>query len=158
MINIQEKKGITMVSLIITIVILLIISGIGINLGIGSIQRVEDSKLASELQMVQHVILEQYTKYKTTKDSYYLLGNKMEKEEINQIAQELGIVLVTIPSIYDNLDYYKLDKASLLELGITKTNDEYIVNYVSGEVINITKKKNSKDVPLYVKSNSFINK
>ena len=48
-----------------------------------------------------------------------------------------------------------LDKASLLEIGIRDTDDEYIVNYVSGEVINITKKKTTKGNVLYIRANSF---
>lgn len=154
---VSAQKGITIITLVITVIVLLIISGIGISAGTSSMKTINDSKSASELEMVQHAVLEQYTKYKTTKDSYYLLGNKMNIEDVKQIANEIGITLVTIPNTYDNSDYYRLDKATLQELGITKTNDEYIVNYISGEVINISKKKNSKNVPLYVKSNSFIN-
>lgn len=153
----SAQKGITIVSLVITVIVLLIISGIGISAGTSSMKTINDSKLVSELEMVQHAVLEQYTKYKTTKDSYYLLGHKMDIENVKQIANEIGITLVTIPSTYNNSDYYRLDKATLQELGITKTDDEYIVNYISGEVINISKKKNSKNAPLYVKSNSFIN-
>lgn len=151
----KTQKGITLVSLVITIIILLIISSIGINFGISGINSTKDSKLESELNMVQHAILEQYTKYKTTKDIVYLVGNKVQKEQLNGITQELGITLVNIPDTYSNKDYYKLDKASLKEIGIQDTNDEYIINYISGEVINITKKRLSNNTPLYTKANSF---
>lgn len=155
--NMKKKDGITIVALVITIVVLLIMSGIGINIGMESMKSVQDSKLVSELEMVQHAILEQYIKYKTTKDESHLLGLKMEITAVKQIANEIGVNLVEIPETQNNSDYYRLDKASLIELGITKTNDEYIINYISGEVINITQKKTSKHIPLYVKSNSFIN-
>lgn len=154
--NVHEKQqGITMVSLVITIIVLVIVSGIGITVGTSSMKSSKDSKLTQELVMVQHAVLEQYAKYKTTKDRNYLVGNKMELQEIQKIAQELGITLVTIPPKYSNQDYYRLDKASLLEIGIQDTNDEYIVNYVSGEVINITKKVTTNQEALYVKANSF---
>ena len=104
--------------------------------------------------MVQHAILEQYVKFETTKDVVYLVGNKLEKSEVDQIAQELDITLVEIPDTYENKDYYKLDKASLKEIGIQNTDDEYIVNYISGEVINITSKKNDNK-PLYTKADNF---
>lgn len=151
----KTQKGITIVSLVITIIILLIISSIGINFGINGINSTKDSKLESELNMVQHAVLEQYTKYKTTKDIVYLVGNKVPEEQLKEITEELGIALVNIPDTYSNKDYYKLDKASLKEIGIQETEDEYIVNYISGEVINITKKRLSNNTPLYTKANSF---
>ena len=148
MYKIKTQKGITLVSLIITIIILLIISSIGINFGINGINSTKDSKLEAELNMVQHAILEQYTKYKTTKDMVYLVGNKVSEEQLRQITEELEITLVNIPDTYSN-------KASLNKIGIRETNDEYIVNYISGEVINITKKILSDNSPLYTKANSF---
>lgn len=155
MYNLKNCKGITIVSLVVTVVVLLIVTMVSINFGITGINETNDAKLTSELQMVQHAILEQYTKYKTTKDTVYLVGNKITDAEVNQIANELGIVLVDIPDTYSNQDYYRLDKASLTAIGIQDSSDEYIINYISGEVINITKKKTSENVPLYTKANSF---
>ncbi len=155
MYKLKTQKGITIVSLVITIILLLIISSIGINFGINGINSTKDSKLEAELNMVQHAILEQYTKYKTTKDMVYLVGNKVSEEQLKDITSELGITLVNIPDTYSNKDYYKLDKASLNEIGIRDTYDEYIVNYISGEVINITQKKLSNNNPLYTKARSF---
>lgn len=152
--KIEKEHGITMVSLIITIIILIIISGISVTVGIGSIQKARDNKLVAELTMVQHAILEQYTKYRLTKDTTYLIGNKMTKEEVQQIIEPLGVTLVTIPTTYSNKDYYKLDKAALLEIGVKEAEDEYIVNYISGEVINITQ-QTTKNEALYIKANSF---
>lgn len=155
MYKLKTQKGITIVSLVITIIILLIISSVGINFGINGINNTKDSKLEAELNMVQHAVLEQYTKYKTTKDTVYIVGNKVSEEQLDEITSELGITLVNIPDTYSNKDYYKLDKASLNEIGIRDTYDEYIINYISGEVINITQKKLSNNNPLYTKANSF---
>lgn len=151
----KEEKGITIVSLVITIIVLLIISLISVNIGIKSINSSKDSKTTSELIMVQHAVLEQYTKYKTTKDSVYLVGNKITKEEATRFATDMGVTLVNIPDTYSNKDYYMLDKASLTTIGIKDSADEYVVNYVSGEVMNITKNKLIKGTPLYVKADSF---
>ncbi|MBO5478294.1 MAG: hypothetical protein J6A04_00985 [Clostridia bacterium] len=151
----KSQKGITMVSLVITVIILIILSSIGITIGTNSISSSNDSKLTSELLMVQHAVLEQYTKFQTVKDKGILVGNKMQLTEVQAIAQELGITLVSIPDNYSNKDYYRLDKAALLEIGIKDTNDEYIINYVSGEVMNITQKTTSNNNALYVKGNSF---
>lgn len=149
-----KQKGITIITLVITVIVLMIISGIGITMGTNAIKSTKDNKLTSELVIVQQAILEQYTKYQVTKDSSYLLGDKVKSEEMNQIAKNLNIQLASIPDTYSNKEYYRLDKASLLEMGIQDAEDEYIVNYISGEVINITKKTTSNNA-LYIRANSF---
>lgn len=155
MYRLKTQKGITLISLVVTVIILLIISLVAVNFGISGISNIKDSKLESELNMVQHAVLEQYTKYKTTKDIAFLVGTKVSEEQLSKITTELGITLVTIPNTYSNKEYYKLDKASLSEIGIQETDDEYIINYISGEVINITQKRLSDNTPLYTKANSF---
>lgn len=151
----KEEKGITIVSLVITVIVLLIISAVGVNMGINGINSVKDSKLSGELQMVQHAVLEQYTKYKTTRNSVYLVGTKITKEETLDLANEMGVILVNIPDTYSNKDYYKLDKKALEQIGVEDATDEYVVNYISGEVMNITVKKTTNNSPLYTKANSF---
>ena len=152
--KLKNSKGITLSGLAITIIVLTILATVGATVGITNVREAKDAKLDTELEMVQHAILEQYVKFETTKDVVYLVGNKLEKSEVDQIAQELDITLVEIPDTYENKDYYKLDKASLKETGIQNTDDEYIVNYISGEVINITSKKNDNK-PLYTKADNF---
>lgn len=151
----KKEKGITMVVLVVTIVLLLILSTISINIGISSINSTKDAKLMVELEIVRHAILEQYTKYKTTKDSVYLVGKKITNDEAVNYANEMGVILVTIPDTYSNKDYYLLDKDSLNSIGIENSTDEYVVNYVSGEVMNITVKKSNNNSPLYTKAISF---
>lgn len=155
--NKQNQRGVTIVGLAITIFVLMIVTGIGVKVGTDQITKSKDGTLTSELSMVQHAILEQYTKYKTTKHANYLVGNKVNQEELKSITTTLGVTLVTVPPSYaeEEKAYYKLDKASLLEIGIKNTEDEYVVNYISGEVMNITKKTTSKGEALYVRARSF---
>ena len=138
----NKNKGITLISLIVTIIILIIIAGISITINLNMIPSTKDSKYISELNMVQHAVFEQYTKYNLLKNDELLVGDKVDELQMSQIADELGITLVQIPQNYTTRDYYRLDKATLLDLGISNTEDEYIVNYTTGEVINITRKKN----------------
>lgn len=154
----KSENGITLISLVITIIVLLILSGIGLTMGTNMISTSQDKKLTSELNMVQHAVLEQYAKYQTTRDVNYIkVGNKMELAEVKNIANSIGVELANIPDSYSNKNYYKLDKLSLLKIGIENTEDEYIVNYISGEVINITKKYTNDNKALYVRANSFYN-
>lgn len=157
MIRKKNQTGVTIVSLVITVIVLMIVAGIGVKVGTDQITKTKDNTVVSELSMVQHAILEQYTKYKTTKNANYLVGNMVSGEELNSITSTLGVTLVTVPSSYLEKEraYYKLDKASLLEIGIKNTDDEYVVNYISGEVMNITKKATSEGNALYVRAKSF---
>lgn len=151
-----NEKGITIVALIITVIVLLILAGVSINIGLNGMESVENSKLASELNMVQHAVLQQYTKYKTTKDiSYIQIGEKITLEQANQYAKEVGVELVSIADTYSNKEYYLLNKESLSSIGIQDSNYEYIINYISGEVMNITVKETSNNSPLYIRANSF---
>ncbi len=135
----KENKGITIISLIVTIIILMILAGTTITITTNILPSSKDSKYISELNIVQHAVFEQYTKYNLLKKDELLVGYKVEESQMNQIADELGITLVQIPTNYTARDYYRLDKATLLDLGISNTEDEYIVNYTTGEVINITR-------------------
>ena len=135
----KENKGITIISLIVTIIILMILAWKTITSTTNILPSSNDSKYISELNIVQHAVFEQYTKYNLLKKDELLVGYKVEESQMNQIADELGITLVQIPTNYTARDYYRLDKATLLDLGISNTEDEYIVNYTTGEVINITR-------------------
>ena len=156
MINIKQKNGITLVSLIITIVIMGMLSAIALTVSTNLTQKASDSKLISDLEVIQQAILQQYSKYKLTKDNSNLLGIKCNLQEVQDIATNLGINLVDIPDNYSNKEYYRLDMAALKHMKIDNITDEYIVNYISGEVINITVKRTSDNKPLYTKANSFV--
>lgn len=151
----KEEKGVTLIALAVTIVIMLILAGVGIYEGSRGVDSANDSNLMSEAKMVQHAVLEQYTKYKTTQNKDYLIGSRMDRTFVTQVAAQIGVSLVNIPSTYTNADYYKLTKTDMEKLGFENVEDEYIINYVSGEVINYTQRVDSKGNALYVKGDSF---
>lgn len=153
----KNEKGITLVALAITILILALLAGVGIYQGTKGIDTAKNSRLMSEAGMVQHAVLEQYVKYKTTKNQMYLIGTKIDKNTVQQIATQMGISLVNIPEEYSNADYYKLTTTDVAKLGFKNVKDEFIVNYVSGEVINITNKTDSKGNRVYIKGDTFAN-
>ncbi len=147
--NYSNQKGVTLVALAVTMIVLVIIAGVGISTGISGHKKSNDAKLVTELEMVQHAVLEQYVKYKATKDEDCLIGSEVPKETIYKMANELGVMLDK-PSD----TYYKLNKSDLAKIGIVEQGeDEYIVNYASGETINATRKKLSNGDPLYVSAN-----
>lgn len=149
--NIRKNRGITLVALIITIVILSIISGISITGTLRGRKEAEESSQISELNMVQHAILERYTKAQLTKEA--LPGRIIEKSEVQLIINEIN----TSSGENINLkgtEYKQLDKTDLTDLGITGETDIFIVNYKTGEVINKTSKVTKSGKALYIYSKS----
>ena len=141
----KDEKGITLVAIVIMIVLLLIIAGITFS-GISTNTENAASQVAeSELKMVQNVVLQIKTESDLTRTNYSELpGNDISKEEVQNVAK--GVQLKG-----EEWEYKLLDKQALQEIGITNTEDTYIVNYNTGEVIN--KDKFSEfEKPLYIYS------
>ena len=82
----RGNKGITLIALVITIIVLLIITGISIRGGNSSLKTARGNKLFAELDMVQHCCLERYSEYNLTKDSSLLKGTVVTSEEASSIA------------------------------------------------------------------------
>ena len=150
--NIRENKGITLIAVTITVVLLLIILGISITGALRGIDETEEATQISELNMVQHAILERYTKAQLTKETLETLpGTKIEIDEVQSIIDE--IYSMTGQNIeLKGKEYIILDKTDLENLGITDEEDTFIVNYKTGEVINMSIKATKSGNALYIYS------
>lgn len=122
MMNFKSNKGITLVVLIITIIVLLILAGITINTGKFSLDNTKISNEKSELLMIQHAIYERYVEYIETNNKAKLIG--IEAEELIEEKDYEAI----------------LDKEKLELLGITmkagsiENDSQFKVNYETGYV------------------------
>ena len=152
----KNQKGVTLISLVITIVVLLIIVSISTYTGLENAKETKESARVVELQLVQQAVMQKYTKYNLTGDEHILQGVAYtDFVELNsliaEIQEKIGVTIELKDDSANN--YYLLDKTSLAELGITNTEDEYIVNYTTGEVLNKTKLVNTESKePLYIYS------
>ena len=152
----KNEKGVTLIARVITIVVLVILASISTYTGIGNVKETRESIRKTELQLVQQAVMQKYTKYNLTGDDKLIQGTSYQDfTELNSLIAEIReLIGVTIELKDDNANnYYRLNKASLANLGITNTEDEYIVNYTTGEVLNKTRLVNtdSKE-PLYIYS------
>ena len=161
---VKNNKGITLMALIITIIVLSILTALGIGSATGMKGSVTESKEAiatTELYKIQQAVLENYVKYKQLNQQRFLKGDKITFDEANKEFKKLGFnesENLKVAS-YDGVDgtdpslfYYKLEKMHLKEMGLQNINEDYIyiVNYSSGEVFNITQKKSVSGTILYV--------
>lgn len=153
---INNAKGITLLALVITMIVLLILAGITIHIGVNGIEESKEDTMLSELGIVQNAVLQRKTKADITNEKYpgetiieaninlektieYMNHNKASgEEEINRKDS-------------DDSNYYFLsnENEGLENLGITNSEDAYIVNYETGEVINYTAKLTETGKPLY---------
>lgn len=149
--NRRKNEGITLITLIITVVLLLIISGISITGTLRGHEETEEATQISELNMIQHAILERYTKTQLTKET--LPGTTISKSEVEEIIKDINENTNPKGSIVlKGTEYRKLSTADLEKLGITKEEDTFIVNYKTGEVINASIKVTKSGKALYVYS------
>lgn len=149
----KENKGITLIALTITIIVTLILSSIVFTTVRKSNSTVKQARISTkiyELQQVQQVVIENYIKYKQTGNEEYLVGTKCSSQDVlNAYKEELGI---EFKSTYE--DYYILGSSdNLKKLGLENSEDYYIVNYKTGEVLNYTTKKTEDGNVLYINGN-----
>lgn len=150
--NIRKNNGITLVVLVITIIFILIIAGISIGGTLKEHEKANDIAHISELNMVQHAILERYTKTKLTQDS--LPGSDVSVSDVQSIVNEINLLSGENIQL-KGTQYKRLSKEDLNEIGIKYEDDSFIVNYRTGEVINETLKvtpKSNKALYVYSKN------
>lgn len=147
--NIRKNKGITLVALVITIILLIIISGISITETVKNQKEAETVTQIEELNMIQQAILQRYTKSQLTKEE--LPGTKIDKQQVETIISEINTTAGTNINL-KGTEYFQLNNEDLKKIGITGKEDIYIVNYKTGEVINNTIKVTDSGEALYIYS------
>lgn len=152
---VKEKRGITLIALVITIIILTILTSIGIgsvSLVKENIQKSKDTIAMSDLAKVQQLVMENYVRYKQSGNERILKGTKVEYSEAQEELKKIdsGLMLRKKDSSNPEEWYYKLQNLQLKEMGIENVDDDvYIVNYSTGEVFNITQKRTGLGNLLY---------
>ena len=153
----NNEKGITLLALVITMIILMILVGITINIGKNGITESREDAMLSELGIVQNAILQRKTKADLTGENYP--GETITEANINleETIEEINNNRTSGEEEISRKDsddshYYFLstENGGLEQLGITNSEDAYIVNYETGEVINYTTKLTGTGKPLYI--------
>lgn len=131
----KQEKGVTLIALVITIIAMIILASISIGGAISGQKQAEDSRLKSELRIIQNAILQR-------KEKADLIGTPVTDLPGDTISKDdvaLQLTSLNIPQTLKGINYKKLSQESQFkELGITNFKDTYIVNYATGEAYNIT--------------------
>ena len=122
----EKNKGVSLIALIITIIVILIIAGIAISMFMASdtMDRASSAKVLNEFIEVENAVSQRGTEHKLDPGVYPYEGTAL--------TDALGRTINN--KLYGD-GYYYLEEDDLVRLGITGTVKNYIVNYETGEVI-----------------------
>lgn len=131
----RSQKGITIVSLVITIIILLIIGGTTVYIGTSVIKQATLQTVNTNMMLIQaktKTIAEQ-AKFNNNQDNYK--GTVLSEVSGNKKIDEM----INVGIIDDTSKFYLLSKDDLVSMGLEKIDieDGYIVNYETEEVIYV---------------------
>ena len=170
----KRNKGITLIALAITVIVLIILASVGTYSGVSALRDSKERAQISEIGMVQQAVVENYTKYEMVKDmnenasNQYLIGEQMNYSDVQDIVDEINgkkasteeAVTLKVTTNYGNVEgttekkpeyYYLLGLDDLEKIGISQAEgDTYIVNYLTGEVINKELQVTRNGIPLYI--------
>ena len=169
---IKNDEGVTLAILVVTVILLLILTVVGINISFMEITEVEDSREVTQLGMIRQAITEQYhkaialnqIKVSVTKPkvSFWIGEMITDFSTINlpnetiltktEDSDEFYAKQETYQYEYQEECYYRLTPEDLKKIGIGDAKDTYIVNYSTCEVYNETKQLNSQSQLLYLPS------
>lgn len=144
----RNEKGITMVILIITVVLMAILAAVAIKTGGNSLDTVKLQNFNYEMQQIQGKVDAIYEKIKLGNEDYIILGNQItdSEEAMNTLKNVKGInysgLLDSQREEYyyqDNFTYYRYLTQNDLEnlFDITSEPGDMIINFTTREVISV---------------------
>lgn len=133
----KKNNGISLITLIITVIVIIILASMTIYYGISSnVNKTSDTLSYSEIFEVSEATSQRSLMHRLNSIEYDLVGTPLTDEE---------------PIIVNNQsygkDWYKLEPISSKELSLENIKRSYIVNYLTGEVISLT--------PIYVDDEEY---
>ena len=131
--RLKSKKGITLVSLVVTIAVLIILASIATYSGVNVIRQSKLNRFITEMKIMQTEVNSLYDKYSN--------GTDEEKADIlnsgKALDSEASNVFTTNASgITDSSGYKYYDKATIESLGIEEVEEEFYVNVEKRSVIS----------------------
>ncbi|MBE5822088.1 MAG: hypothetical protein E7311_05855 [Clostridiales bacterium] len=143
----MNKKGISLVALTITIIVMTIITATIVITGLDLNKTTDLIKFEKSITLIEKTIRKEYIKDNIIGISLknYELNSNNEQDEFNFTEEELNNILTEIKEIYTTIEidnekeeYYLLNKEHLLKLGLNEIYEEYLVNYKYGYVFCLT--------------------
>lgn len=131
----MNQKGITLTTLVITIIVIAILASVTVYTGIGIIKQANLQNINTNMMLIQAKTKTIAEKAKFNKDTSLYKGTKLADVSGNKKIDEL----ITNNIIENKENSYLLSGADLKEMGLEKIKVEegYIVNYETDEIIYV---------------------
>ena len=154
----KDEKGVTLIALSVTIVVLIILASVGVTSGISTINSSKLTKFTTEMKTMQTNVNELYNSWKVK--AKYVLGNKEYiGDEILNIGKDLLSVQDKVDIVFklqseggsgitETEGYRYFDFETLELLGMKNIQQEFFVNIKKRSVISTVGIKN-KDMMCY---------
>lgn len=128
-------KGITLVTLVITIIVLIIITSVSIYTGNGIIKQASLQTINTNMMLIQAKTKTIAEQAKFNNDTSNYKGTKLTEITGNSLIDKL----ISDQIITDKENYYLLTQTDLNEMGLEKIKIEqgYVVNYDTNEIIYV---------------------
>ena len=130
----RNKKGVTLISLVVTIIVLLILASIATYSGIQIIESSKITTFTAEMKIMQtHVnsIYDQWKKGEVNKDE---LGKDLEYN--SEVKEQASKVLTTELGLKDTTGYRYYDQETIKNLGIEGVKQEFFINIETRDVVS----------------------
>ena len=129
----KKNKGITLISLVVTIAVLVILASIATYSGVNVIRQSKLHKFTTEMEIMQTEVNNLYDRYSD--------GTEEEKNEIINYGEELdsgakNIFTLNASGITDSSGYRYYDRNTIKGLGIENIEEEFYVNVEKRSVIS----------------------
>lgn len=143
---IKNNKGVTLIALAITIILLLILATVGTVTGMNSIKSSQFTKFTTELKIMQTQVNDLYQKYKDSK-TIEVGGNTYTGEEILNIGKDISsdsnvsnqankVFTSEKSGITDKTGYRYFDKQTIKDLKIEGVEEEFFINIDKRSIVS----------------------
>lgn len=137
---IDKDKGITLISLVVTIIVILILASVATYSGINAVKLSEFNRFTTELEIMQTEVNTLYEKYKngeTINGKEVLTYGTDIETATQQIKQQANMVFTQDASgITDQIGYKYYNKETIDSLGIEGVEQEFFVNIETRNIVS----------------------
>jgi len=152
---IRNQRGITLLSLVITIILIMILVSVGVNYGQSSILEIKLQNFSNQLQQIQTSVDSTHEKMKMLDNPTYIFVNKQTMGSDIKTNSEAMATLKKLTGIdygdnsisLDDADYYTPQHETLYrylskrdlerQLDIKNAKQDVIINFKTREVISV---------------------
>ena len=135
--NIANSKGVTLIALVITVIVLLILASIATYSGMDIIESSKLSTFTAEMKIMQTQVNSLYDKWQRGEVDINTLGESLDYNPENpEISEQANKVLKDELFIDDISGYRYYDQETIQDLGIEGVKQEFFINVEQREVVS----------------------